>query len=107
MSHTGKEEHEHIAAHRALNQVRYWETQDGRRLLPREMTTEHLHNILRMSIRNYQLKAFCRAANPDNAIGKTWLRIACSTETMRAVCFAIRPILRDIEAELLHRSHTK
>lgn len=101
MSGTNKDDYEW--ADQAVR-PRYWVTQDGRRLLPREMTTEHLRNILQMSIRNYQLTVLCGGVTMNS---EHWLQVASSPEHMRLNCIDKRPVLRDIENELLTRGITK
>lgn len=84
---------------------RYWQTKDGRRLMPREMTTEHLGNILSMAMRNYQIALLCLALSKPKpkSLRRERVKVASSPEQMRGRLIMRQPILADIEAELLRR----
>ena len=86
------------ASHYWTTSSHYWTTLDGRRLLPREMTTEHLRNILNMVMLRYQVRLLCAAARGN----KHCLVLASSPENMRQTLLQ-RPILQEIENELVRR----
>lgn len=86
---------------------RYWKTQDGRRVLPRELDTTHLKNILNMVIRNHQVQVLCNAvasyAKGYTNTGEWQATHAADPRAMREHLIADRPVLLDIEAELIRR----